>query len=286
MLFHNNRLSEYKQICEDFPRRGLGVEMHCSDVGLEDPSITAKAHVRTEMMNATTTQNKQQTTTSSTTTTNSYQKWIEQAQVARNANWKFNVALHASENIDEPPEFDKVTLFHNGVEEYAMANTSLVSKSIQDIATETNAQELFSPCMVGSLESQFLKLQVQVCNAKKVLDIGTFTGMSALAMAEGLPKEGQVITLENDDKAANVAEACFQKSETGYKISLIRGNATDSMKKLLKSGEKFDIIFIDADKENYIHYYNLAMEGLLSTNGFILADNSMCAILYDSSDER
>ena len=82
--------------------------MHCSDVGLEDPSITAKAHVRTEMMNATTTQNKQQTTTSSTTTTNSYQKWIEQAQVARNANWKFNVALHASENTDKPPEFDKV----------------------------------------------------------------------------------------------------------------------------------------------------------------------------------
>ena len=108
MLFHNNRLSEYKQICDDFPRRGLGVEMHCSDVGLEDPSITAKAHVRTEMMNATTTQNKQQTTTSSTTTTNSYQKWIEQAQVARNANWKFNVALHASENTDKPPEFDKV----------------------------------------------------------------------------------------------------------------------------------------------------------------------------------
>ena len=82
--------------------------MHCSNVGLEDPSFTAKAHDRTEMMNATTTQNKQQTTTSSTTTTNSYQKWIEQAQVARNANWKFNVALHASENTDEPPEFDKV----------------------------------------------------------------------------------------------------------------------------------------------------------------------------------
>ena len=54
----------------------------------------------------------------------------------------------------------------------------------------------------------------------------------------------------------------------------------------LPGGEKFDVIFIDADKENYIHYYNLAMEGLLSSNGFILADNSMCAILYDSSDER
>ena len=76
--------------------------MHCSDVGLEDPSITAKAHVRTEMM---ATQNNQQTTSSAT---NSYQKWIQQAQVARNTNWKFNVALHASENTDEPPEFDEV----------------------------------------------------------------------------------------------------------------------------------------------------------------------------------
>jgi predicted O-methyltransferase YrrM len=55
---------------------------------------------------------------------------------------------------------------------------------------------------------------------------------------------------------------------------------------LIADGEQFDVIFIDADKENYIHYYNLAMSGLLSGNGFILADNSMCALLYDETDER
>ena len=203
----------------------------------------------------------------------------------------------------------QVTLFHDGAEDYAVANTTLVSKDIQTIAQATNDSGLFAPCMVGSLESQFLKLQVQVSGAKRVLDIGTFTGMSALAMAEGLPKDGLVVTLENMDNCAKVAETCFEKAEHGNKIKLVKGNAVASMEKMLKSksfwvenlrpissifmiflyfsdGDKFDIIFIDADKENYIKYYDLAMAGLLSENGFILADNSLCALLYDDSDMR
>jgi len=216
----------------------------------------------------------------------SYQEWIQQAQVSRNANWKLNVAIHESEDTDKPPKFDGVTLFHNGIEEYAISNTTLVSKDVQSIATETGTQDLFAPCMVGSLESQFLKLQVQVSGAKKVLDIGTFTGMSALAMAEGLPSDGKVVTLECSDDCADVAENCFKKAKHGSKITLIRGNAIKVMKDLLKAGDKFDIIFIDADKENYIEYYKMSMDGLLSSNGFILADNSMCALLYDASDFR
>merc|ERR1711997_443482 len=145
-----------------------------------------------------------------------------------------NVSLDQAPNTEYPPNFEKVTLFHDGVEDYAMANTSLVSKEIQMIATETDAQALFAPCMVGSLESQFLKLQIQVSGAKRVLDIGTFTGMSALAMAEGLPFDGQVVTLENNDKCADVAEACFKKSVHGHKITLLRGNAIDWMKEMLK----------------------------------------------------
>ena len=128
----------------------------------------------------------------------------------------------------------QVTLFHNGIEEYAISNTTLVSKDVQSIATETGTQDLFAPCMVGSLESQFLKLQVQVSGAKKVLDIGTFTGMSALAMAEGLPSDGKVVTLECSDDCADVAENCFKKAKHGSKITLIRGNAIKVMKDLLK----------------------------------------------------
>merc|ERR1711997_344073 len=146
-----------------------------------------------------------------------------------------NVSLDQSPDTESPPNFEKVTLFHDGVEDYAIANTSLVSKDIQTIASETSAQDLFAPCMVGSLESQFLKLQIQVSGAKKVLDIGTFTGMSALAMAEGLPCDGKVVTLESNDKCADVAEACFKTSKHGEKITLLRGNASDCMAEMLKS---------------------------------------------------
>ena len=130
-------------------------------------------------------------------------------------------------------------MFHEGIEEYAMSNTSLVSPDIQTIATDTGAQDLFSPCMVGTLESQFLKLQVQVSGAKKVLDVGTFTGMSALAMAEGLPNDGKVVTIECSDDCANVAEACFKKAKHGRKVTLLRGNAVTIMKEMLKS--KFEL---------------------------------------------
>ena len=96
------RLSEYKDICSDFPRQGLGVEVHCADVGLGDPSVTAKAHVRSEMSSET---SDKQTTPTPT----SYQEWIQQAQVSRNANWKFNVSLAESANTETPPAFDKVS---------------------------------------------------------------------------------------------------------------------------------------------------------------------------------
>ena len=147
-------------------------------------------------------------------------------------------------------------MFHEGIEEYAMSNTSLVSPDIQTIATDTGAQELFSPCMVGTLESQFLKLQVQVSGAKKVLDVGTFTGMSALAMAEGLPNDGKVVTIECSDDCADVAEACFKKAKHGQKVTLLRGNAVTIMKEMLKS--KFELSTLIESNEIHVssHFGN------------------------------
>ena len=127
-----------------------------------------------------------------------------------------------------------MTLFHDGAEAYASDNSSLVSKDIQAIAEQTEKNKLFSPCMVGSLESQFLKMQMQISGAKKVLDVGTFTGMSALAMAEGIPEDGNVITLENDEKIAAVAQECFDKAANGHKITLMKGQAADIMQSLLE----------------------------------------------------
>merc|ERR1712156_875969 len=120
----------------------------------------------------------------------------------------------------------------------------------------------------------------------RCLDVGTFTGMSALAMAEAVPADGSVVTLEFDTKIAAVAQASFDESAVAKKITVMVGSAADAMKELLEKGEKFDIVFLDADKENYITYYDLTMKGLLNPNGFILADNALCSLLYDASDER
>jgi len=143
---------------------------------------------------------------------------------------------------------------------------------------------MFMPCMVGAMESQFLKMICQMKGAKKCLDIGTFTGMSALAMAEGLPADGKVVTLECYENVANVAKKVFNTSSVSNKIELIVGQAVDSMNKMVENGDKFDLIFIDADKENYIEYYELSLK-LVAKDGFILADNSLCALLYDQDTD-
>ena len=134
--------------------------------------------------------------------------------------------------------------------------------------------------MVGAMESQFLKMQCQIKGARRCLDIGTFTGMSALAMAEGIPEDGKVVTLECYENVAKVAQKIFDASSVCHKIDLRVGQAADAMKDMVAHGERFDLIFIDADKENYIEYYELSLK-LLAKDGIILADNSLCALLYD-----
>jgi len=143
---------------------------------------------------------------------------------------------------------------------------------------------MFMPCMVGAMESQFLKMQCQIMGATKCLDIGTFTGMSAIAMAEGMSDDGCVVTLENDKNIARVAQMAFDAATVGNKIELKVGKAADIMREMVKNGEKFDIIFIDADKQSYVEYYELSLQ-ILATRGIILVDNSLCALLYDQSSD-
>merc|ERR1719419_1455105 len=135
------------------------------------------------------------------------------------------------------------------------------------------------------MESQFLKMMCLIAGAKRCLDIGTFTGMSALAMAEGMPESGKVVTLECSKDIANVAQKVFDMSSVAKKIELRVGPAADGMRKMISDRCMFDLIFIDADKENYIEYYELSLK-LLDQGGIILADNSLCALLYDQNDVR
>jgi caffeoyl-CoA O-methyltransferase len=127
--------------------------------------------------------------------------------------------------------------------------------------------------MVGPLEGAFLKMMTQLVQATSVLEIGMFTGYSALCFAEALPADGRVLTCELDDESAALARRYFARSPIGKKIEVRMGPALETMRHLKGP---FDLIFIDADKINYVNYYRRSLD-LLSPQGVILIDN----VLWD-----
>ena len=145
-------------------------------------------------------------------------------------------------------------------------------------------QEMLS----GHLEGQLLKMLVSISRAKNVLEIGVFTGYSALAIAEALPDDGCLIACEVDKYAAQFARECFDVSEHGQKIELKVAPASDTMAQLIDEGRTFDLAFIDADKGGYINYLNLLLDtDLLAQDGFICVDNTlMQGQPYLSADQR
>lgn len=243
-------MNEYKALVSKLPRGGLGVEVHCHDVGLEDPSTVAGDALK---------QIGQAPAADAKTVPNTYEEWIKAEQTSRNATWEKNVQFNIAPDTAEPSRFDKFTLFQEGAESYALAHTTIASNNVQQASNITEKEKMFMPCMVGAMESQFLKMQCQIKGAKRCLDIGTFTGMSALAMAEGIPADGKVVTIECYENVAAVAKKVFDASNVSNKIDLIVGQANEEMKKMVAKGDKFDLVFIDADKENYIEYYELGL---------------------------
>ena len=123
--------------------------------------------------------------------------------------------------------------------------------------------------VVGPLEGAFLKVMALTVSAKRVLEIGTFTGYSALALAEALPDDGTVLTCEIDPDSAAFARRFWDKSPHGKKIHVRVGPALETMAALKGP---FDLIFIDADKANYVNYYRRALD-LISPTSVILIDN-------------
>lgn len=134
---------------------------------------------------------------------------------------------------------------------------------------------LESEMLSGHIEGQFLKMMVKSLRAKRVLEVGMFTGYSALAMAEALPDDGSLIACELDPYAAEFAQNCFAASPAGQKIQVKVGSALDSMRQLAAAGEQFDFVYIDANKDGYVDYYHLLLDALLAPNGLICADNTL-----------
>ena len=121
-------------------------------------------------------------------------------------------------------------------------------------------------------QCHFLELIIKVTNSKKILEVGTFTGLSALSMALALPDDGKLIALDKNTKTNKIATDFFKKANQEKKIQTIIKPALESIEELKKKNNYFDIIFIDADKDNYKKYYDSTLE-LIKKNGLIIIDN-------------
>lgn len=165
------------------------------------------------------------------------------------------------------------TLVPAEIEAYAQAHSMPESTVCRALREETQRTMDYAQMLVGPLEGAFLKMMTQLIGAQRVLEIGMFTGYSALCFAEALPEDGQVITCEVDEVSAAVARRYFTQAPVGHKIDVRMGLALETMRAL--SGP-FDLIFIDADKSNYLNYYRRALD-LLAPRGVILIDN----VLWD-----
>lgn len=155
------------------------------------------------------------------------------------------------------------------VERFAHDHTSPESEIFRRLRDETYRDMTCPQMQVGRIEGQFLKMLVRLTDARRILEIGMFTGYSALMMAEGLPHDGRLITCDINTKAQLVATRYFAESPHGHKIEIRMGPALETISTL--SGP-FDMVFIDADKHNYVNYYDAVMP-LLKLGGLIAVDN-------------
>lgn len=154
-------------------------------------------------------------------------------------------------------------------EEYAAKHTTPESSLLQSIVSETYAYHAQPHMLSGHVQGRFLSLISKLIRPNYILEIGTFTGYSALCMAEGLSNVGQLHTIEVREEDANISQQNFDRSEYGSKIILHRGNAKEIIPTLPLL---WDLVFIDADKSQYVDYYELVMLKL-SPGALIIADN-------------
>ncbi|MBF0314915.1 MAG: class I SAM-dependent methyltransferase [Oligoflexia bacterium] len=143
------------------------------------------------------------------------------------------------------------------------------SALLKELSKETYEKMQDPQMQVGRLEGSLLRFLTRLIFAKRVLEIGTFTGHSTHYFAEAVPSDGEVVTLDIDAVATEIAKRYWSRAPYGHKIRLILGDAQVSLKELRPP---FDLIFIDADKENYIQYYESAFP-LLRRGGLFIVDN-------------
>jgi caffeoyl-CoA O-methyltransferase len=176
-----------------------------------------------------------------------------------------------------------LTLVPEKIEAYAAAHTTPLEPLLQELVAETQREFGGRATMLsGETVGGLLQTLIAISGARRVLEIGMFTGCSALMMAAALPDDGQLITCDIDETAIALAKRYFQRSPHGHKIDVREGRALETLASLKGP---FDVVFIDADKDNYINYYEAALP-LLAQDGVIAVDNVLWSGNVLSPKER
>ena len=156
--------------------------------------------------------------------------------------------------------------------DYCRDHSQADSSLLMELINYTWENEEIPQMISGQLVGNFLKSLIKLLRAKRIVEVGTFTGYSALQMAEALPKDGEIHTCELMEKHAKTAQSFFDRSDYGNKITIHQGSALNSLEQL--QAGSFDMAFIDADKTNYLEYYQRCL-ALIKKGGVIILDNML-----------
>lgn len=155
------------------------------------------------------------------------------------------------------------------IEKYILDHIEPESDLLKELTRQTHLKILYPRMLSGHVQGRILKMITNMLNPKRILEIGTYTGYSALCFAEGLSDDGKIHTIEINDEIVDFAQSYFDRSEHGKKIQLHIGDALEIIPTI---NEKFDLVFIDGDKRTYLDYYNSVFDKV-NVGGYILADN-------------
>ncbi len=155
------------------------------------------------------------------------------------------------------------------LDEYSKLHTSIEDPVLYQLYRETNLHVLRPNMLSGHLQGKLLKMISQMMRPNSILELGTFTGYSAICLAAGLRKNGRLTTIDGNEEISHIAVKYFEKAGLSDSINFIVG---DAMEVLPKISDSFDLVFIDADKKNYLNYYKMIIDQV-TEGGIILADN-------------
>ena len=159
---------------------------------------------------------------------------------------------------------------------YIEDHASVPSEALEWVVKQTHIRTNHARMLSGAAQGQLMRMIAQMCGAKRILELGTFTGYSAICLASALPEDGHLDTLELNDELEDLILEGFEKAGLENKISLHIGDCKETLRKISSEikDDLYDIVYIDANKREYCEYYDLVFP-MLAPGGFIIADNTL-----------